>query len=337
MPSNDEVDALLLDINNVLSYQSVDLIARNDWGVVNFKAVENEINIIFETLKVLSDLPIGRLPKPIFESLHRGVREINNFLVQINNFDISQQNHTTTRDNLAASIKQKSEAFHQQIGVWIPYLLSLKGDYQSILNDMNTSLVNTKNLILKVQSESEKEAEQTKKEIEDMLAGARKASAQIGITVFATDFSYEASDLSKNARVWLITTIILATLTFILAFISWFHELPPDSTSYQILYKLGSKITILAILFAATIWSGRIYKALRHQSAVNKHRALSLNTFQAFTNATSDEGTKNAVLLETTKTIFGSVSTGYLDQKDETTESSVKIVEIFKSMLGPKD
>lgn len=344
MQSNDQLNSLLAGINSTLTFQGTDLITRNDWGVVNFKLVESEINIIFEILKVLTELPIIQLPNPVFKRLQSNVLEINNLFAQINDFDISQPNPTTTRDNLATEIKEKAENFYQQIAVWIPYLLYLKGDYQRNLNEITLSLNEAKKLIdnIKKQSEeiineSKKESEQTKKEIDAILAGARKASAQIGVTVFATDFSQEASDLSKNARKWLITTLILTCLTFALALLSWFYELSPTVTNYQLLYKLGSKIAILAILFTATVWSGRIYKALRHQSAVNRHRALSLQTFQAFTNATSDEATKNAVLMETTKTIFGSVSTGYLDQKDETTESSVKIVEIFKSMLGPKD
>lgn len=342
LPSDDQVRTLIENIYNTLTFQKADLISRTDWGVVNFKAAEIEINQVFETLNVLKELPLGQLPKTTFERLQNNLIELNQLFVAINNFDINQPNHISTRDNLATEIKQKGEAFYFNIAVWIPYLVYLKGDYQRILDDMNTSLVNTKNLMLDVKStseklieESKKESEQTKKEIDDILASSRKASAQIGVTVFTTDFSQEATDLSKNARKWLIATISLALLALGGAVYSWFYVLPPESTNYQILYKLGSKITILAILFTATIWSGRIYKALRHQSAVNRHRALSLNTFQAFTNATTDEGTKNAVLLEATKTIFGTASTGYLDQKDESSESSIKIIEVVKSLLIP--
>lgn len=48
-------------------------------------------------------------------------------------------------------------------------------------------------------------------------------------------------------------------------------------------------------------------------------------------NATSDESTKNAVLLETTRSIFAIGSTGYLDPTEAGSDSGMKIMEIIKN------
>lgn len=72
-----------------------------------------------------------------------------------------------------------------------------------------------------------------------------------------------------------------------------------------------------------------------HLSTVNRHRALSLQTFQAFSHAASDESTKNAVLMEATRAVFGSVPTGFLDAKAGSSDGDLKIVEVAKT-LGTK-
>lgn len=81
--------------------------------------------------------------------------------------------------------------------------------------------------------------------------------------------------------------------------------------------------------FTATIWCGRLYKALRHQSAINKHRANALRTFQTFTMAASDDETHNAVLMETTKSIFLLIPSGYLDN-ESTSGNGLTVVEVVQ-------
>ena len=51
---------------------------------------------------------------------------------------------------------------------------------------------------------------------------------------------------------------------------------------------------------------------LRHQVSTNRHRALRLQTFRVFVEATEDENVKDAVLLSATQAIFASTLTGLL-------------------------
>lgn len=86
---------------------------------------------------------------------------------------------------------------------------------------------------------------------------------------------------------------------------------------------------ILGLLFTSTVWCGRLYKAARHQSAINKHRANALRTFQACTKAASDDDARNAVLMETTKSIFAMTQSGYLEN-EAVPDGGLKIVEVVK-------
>jgi len=113
--------------------------------------------------------------------------------------------------------------------------------------------------------------------------------------------------------------------------LTWFWS-PTGLDTGQIWQKVASKFIILSILLTASLWCGKIYKALMHQSAVNKHRALSLQTFQAFSAAASDTQTKDAVLIETTPSIFSQCVTGYVDAASAA-DSDARVIEIVKSIF----
>ena len=87
---------------------------------------------------------------------------------------------------------------------------------------------------------------------------------------------------------------------------------------------------MLAILFTGTLWCARNYKALRHLAIINKHRSNSILTIQAFANAAHDLHTKDAVLLEASKAIFGTVPTGFVNSN---IDSDLKFVEVARSII----
>jgi hypothetical protein len=80
------------------------------------------------------------------------------------------------------------------------------------------------------------------------------------------------------------------------------------------------------------IWCTRNYSAARHNQVVNQHRRNALNTFRAFTEAAAgDEATKNAVLLEATRSIFAPQPTGYGKGENEP-QPAAQILEVFRGV-----
>ena len=84
------------------------------------------------------------------------------------------------------------------------------------------------------------------------------------------------------------------------------------------------KVVILGLLFTSTIWCGRMYRTNKHQQSINKHRANALRTFQAFVEATNDPAIRDAVLLETTRSIFAITPSGYLGEIDKSPDTGQK-------------
>jgi hypothetical protein len=76
----------------------------------------------------------------------------------------------------------------------------------------------------------------------------------------------------------------LAVITLLVAIVMW--VMPFDTTDTpSIIQPFGGKLAVLVVLFTATLWCARFHNALIHQSTVNRHRALSLQIFQAFSQA----------------------------------------------------
>ncbi len=111
--------------------------------------------------------------------------------------------------------------------------------------------------------------------------------------------------------------------------IRWFPELQWGQ-AFQLAI---AKIIVFSILYFATIMGARNYRAEKHNEITNKHRENALKTFRAFTEATSDDQTKNAVLLRSTETIFSPASTGYIPHEGDH-PGHPQILEIIRSVIG---
>lgn len=222
-------------------------------------------------------------------------------------------------------IKSQADQFFTAAHLYIPYLAYQKGDVQRNINELTRSVEEAGQLV----DGTKKDIEQRRGEIGDIIVAAREAAASVGVAHFTADFNAEAETQDLSAEKWLKTTAWLAAATILAALLMVFVPVKPDATTPQVIQLFTSKVVILGLLFTATIWCGRLYKAARHQSAINKHRANALRTFQAFTKAASDDAARNAVLMETTKSIFAITPSGYLEN-ESAPDGGLKIVEVVK-------
>jgi hypothetical protein len=277
-------------------------------------------------LNHLKILPVELLPEDQTKKIISILPEIIKGLTEIKNFTIETANPINVRDELIENLKKQSNNLYSTAHIYIPYLAYQKGEVQKNINELNESVAKATKLI----DQTKISIEEKGNEIDDIIAAARDASASVGVAHFTVDFTNEYDNLEKSAQKWLAATVSIALLTIISAFlISFVMPLTSDATTAQIVQLLTSKAIILGLLFTATIWSGRLYKATKHQAAINKHRANALKTFQAFTKAASDESSRDAVLMETTKSIFAIAPSGYLEN-EMSSDSGLKIVEVIK-------
>lgn len=301
---------------------------QTKWGPLNFESSRVDLDLIFNLCNHLANLPIEILPENTANSILAAINGCKAEVDKIRTFSIENNtNPTQQKDEIVGHIKRVGEALLVAAQGWIPFLAFQKGDIQKNITELNSAVSTAKGLI----EAANEDVALKKKTLEDIISAARDASATVGVAHFTADFSSKEEKLEGDANNWLLATATFGLVTLIAAAGSFFVPLPGEAGSAGLVQFFTSKLILLAILLTATIWCGRIYKAIKHQAATNNHRANALKSFQAFVNATSDESTKNAVLLETTRSIFAIGSTGYLDSTDVGSDSGIKIMEVIKN------
>jgi hypothetical protein len=269
-------------------------------------------NIPFEELKKI---------KPLAKEVLDGINEIINFT------PIKYPNPEQERDGIIErSIKNYSENHWPKISPIIAYSMRKGIDYESLERKAKESSKELKNLI-----------EDTKSEVEETLEAIRKAAAEAGVSQYKTAFKDMAEEYGKKSIYWFLATILWAIAIVVsAALIFLYYSDPkniPTTTAMAIHYSLP-KLIIFSTLYFALVWSAKNYNANRHNYIVNKHRQNALQTFEAFIKAAeSDPATKNAVILQTTQSIFSSQPSGYV-HKDSESESPFKVLEFIRTVGG---
>ena len=331
MATDEDTKPLIDSIEKALGLREENLISRNQWGSITFQNAENDLERIFTILSHLKLLPLEYLTDAAITQINQQLTEVIKHLEAVNDFSLEQSNPTQVRDSLVDGIHQQADQFYTVATPWIPFLAYQKGDVSKNIEALTKSVQDANKIVDDAKNNIEKKHE----EIENIITKAREASAAAGAAVFTQDFLREAANLKASARNWLIAASLLSVVTALTAGAMWYW-VEPGLDSSQLLQKFGSKIAILAVLFTATLWCGRNYRALMHQSTTNKHRALGLQTFQAFSSAAADTQTKEAVLFETTKAIFANSPSGYIDTKSGGGDQEIRVIELAKSPVAAK-
>jgi hypothetical protein len=332
MATQEQVDKIIALANGLIETPIDKLVSNVNWGTINFEAARTDLNLLFNLCNHIIALPISILPNSVADAFSASITQAGQTIQLIRTFDIESASPTGQRDQIIAQVKQFAEHLLVTTQSWIHFLAYQKGDIQKNIDALSQAVKDAN----KILDGSKKEVAEKSDQITEIVTAAREASASAGVGVFTRDFEGQATSLEGVAKRWLWATIGLAVVTLIAAFASFFFPIAKDASNAQIVQYMTSKLVVLLVLITATVWCGRIYKALKHQVTVNSHRANSLKTFQAFVKAASDDNTRDAVLLETTRSIFSFSPSGYLESNDASPDTTTKVLEIFKSAGGVK-
>lgn len=328
--SQTQIDEIRELVSECLQTPVEDLIDHDDWGSISFDVARPHLNGVFGMLRPLESYPLEVLPDPQLEAMKNGIGPIRETMDQIRSFSLENGSPKEVRDQLSAQLKANLDAAYQSVGVYLPYLAYQHGDIQRNLDQLASMIADAKEII----DDGTNELKAKKEEMEGILSAAREAAAEVGVAHFTKVFSTEAGDNDKSAGGWLKFTALAAGITLVtsVAFLYW--TLPDTATTLQSIQHSASKLILLGILISVSTWSGGQYRTARHNQALNKHRANSLLTFQAFSQAASDGQTKDAVLLEATRAIFGLASTGYTKEQSGGSGGVTQVLELIRSETG---
>ena len=327
MPTKQNIDELKTELSKVTKYKDKQLISRPEWGTIGFEMAGEDIEMVFSIATDLTELPLQHLTENAIQTIIDCLPVVTEQLQSIDNFDLTGD-AGSIRDQISQNLHSAAEQLNANASPHIPYLAYKRGDISDNIAALNSAVAQAEELLHVAKTTVEGKVE----EIDGIISAARDAAASVGVATFTQEFDTEATDLKDRSTKWLRATGAFAVLT-IGAAILFYHwpEVSPDAGAWETLRNVVSKGAIIAVLFTGTVWCGRIYRALMHQATINRHRALSLKTFQAFVAATDDDRIKDSVLMAATRTVFGRVPTGLVNDNGSGQESEVNFVEIGRS------
>lgn len=326
MANQQLVDQLSEKISKVMKLDIAGLTSNNEWGSVNFKASVGNLNDIVAMVKPLGSLPIRILPDGPAQDINSQLDSFLQVIAKIEGFSL-QGNAEENRNAIQQEVKNHVPRLYNAIAPHAAYLALYAGDLDRTIQTLdqtrkeaNGEVESLKNFV-----------KDSKLQVEEIMQSAREAAGSAGVGAFSSDFSDQADRQDEEAKFWLICASALGLVSIGAALGSYFLPISADSTPAQIVQLTTSKVVVLGLLLSATYWSSRQFRALRHQIAVNRHRANALKTFQAFVKAAADDNTRDAVLMETTRSIFAIAPSGYLTgQSEPSTQDGLKIVEMIR-------
>lgn len=328
MASDEVVQQLREQLETINQYRESELISRPAWGTITFDAARQDIETARTIAADLLSMPLAHLTDEAAQEIMNHIPGVAQQLQQIDDFKIEGGPPEQNRDNIASHLKSALTNLHAASSLWIPYLAYKSGSFSESIRQFDAAVTGAEGRL----EEIDTYVKDKRDEIDKITEKAREASASAGAATFTTEFANEADELANVSKKWLWAVGIIGFLTLISALGSLFWPpLPDDASSWITLRHVVAKVSVIAALFTGTIWCGRIYRALRHQRSINRHRALSLKTFQAFVEATDDPATRDAVLMAATKSIFSNVPTGFVDERAASQDASVNVLEVGRS------
>lgn len=303
------------------------LIKRSQWGEITFENVEREIDTVFWLVREASALPTYLIPEQNFKDATRHLSNIRNVFNEISNFTLAGD-PSSLRDQIAERLRQEVQSAMSTIGVWLPLLALRAGQIEnwavqmkSISAEATTTLQDTKS-----------KAEEHLGEIQASVQAARAAAGEAGAAEFTHEFRTESGTAEERSKRWLWPTGAFAGLALILSvllMVGLLGEAPDDT--WDAVYRLGGRVLAIVVLFYAAVWSGRVVLANMHLSSVNKHRAVSLQTLQAFHQSAEDPAAKDAVVLEAARAVYENVPSGYVARHSSEGSGGGRTLEVIRN------
>lgn len=322
--------------DDLIKIDPTELVRTGDLGrELDFSNVAYYFDGTRDLFKQLSKIPLTGLPPSTLDGCSTLATQYLSLIRTIRDYKATQGQ--ALRDNLANQVA----GLYQTIFNTLTPVIAYANSAQSISTEQDRLGL----VILEATTEIHKkisEIEQVKLKAEKTLADAetsaqrslesiQSAAAKSGVSANASFFKDEYLNHEQAAKNWLWAVIAAGAITATCAFLSsylYIREVKPTDVAAAIQFAVA-KIATLSVLYFFVVWCSRNYLATRHNATVNRHRAIALSTFETFVNASSDDATKNAVLLKATQAIFSPEVTGYL-AKEPQPSVSPQLVEIFR-------
>lgn len=340
MQALERITKLNNQLHAVARYQEFEFVHHPEWDHESFQQISDDMKQVFLITADFLDLPVQHLPGQANKEIRDCLSQVEKNLRAIKDF--KGIGHAGARiENIASDFRGVVNGLEKTAIPNIAYLAYRQGllSLSEILDTGKSHLTEIRKIhknTAEISTNAEKFLDDTKKKFDGLVSSAQvilddaqKVAANSVLTKFTAQFDEEATRLDKHAKVWLGVTGALAVLTIsCAASFNYWPEVGANAGQWETIRTVANKAAIIAVLFTGTIWCGRIYRALVHQATTNRHRSMSLKTFETFASASKDDRTTDLILMAAARTIFGRAPTGLVSDTTDGRESEFNFVEI---------
>ena len=304
-------------------------IERSQWGEITFREIRNDIETVFWLVEETKKLPIYALPDHIAQNTTAHFSNIKNIFDEIDGFTISQGDPSSLRNDISYRLVQEIQNAMSSIGIWLPVLALRAGEIENWAAKMQETSIN----VTKILQEIGEYTNERRDEIDELVRAARAAAGEAGAAEFTDEFRKEAKTVEKRGKRWLWPTGIFSASALVLSVLLMLGLLgEPPTNTWDAVYRLSGRVIAISVLFYAAVWAGRIVLANMHLASVNRHRAVSLQTLQAFHKAAEDSTAKDAVVLEAARAVYENVPSGYIGRQVTGQSANARTLEVIKGV-----
>jgi hypothetical protein len=275
---------------------------------LDFSSALPQLREMADYFECFSNNDLNRLP---IQSLHTLTNCCNQLLLLIGSikaFGPGESNALNARMGILNSVDQTHHSLVQTLS---PLISMLRYKQTENLSGIGSAEISEK--FASLDNNIDKSSEQLK-EIDEILARARKFAAESVVDQQASVFLDQSTNHQDIAKRWLITLFALLAVTLIAAVISYSYTpaaILNASGTGAVVYLIASKSVIFGLLIFSILVSARNYSAHRHNEVINKHRHNALLTYNTFVSAGSSAEMRDIVLNHASTAIYGPADTGY--------------------------
>lgn len=304
------------------------LVKAEQLGQYKFVERENEFALMFQLLKEVNDLDLIKVPFNLLQQLNRQLVSLWGIISSIKNFNLEDgKDFQRNKDGLINRFDQEEEKSAELVNevIQIAKLFSPtdKGDTEVKIEDRIKAVNARAEEIFKFLGAVENQANEA-------LMAIHTKTSQTGVSAYAEIFDTQSKQHRTASFLWLTGTALFLIVTIVYAFLLLYY-FPIAISANELVQMTITKVIIITALFLGLSLCVRNFRAQKHNQILNRHRHNALRTFEQFTAASSDPETKNAVLLEATRSIFSNQTTGYHTHESADSDFPSKIIEIVKS------
>lgn len=174
------------------------------------------------------------------------------------------------------------------------------------------------------------------KSVSEQLEAARALNEKGAVGANSKQYQSMADKHRSASRWWLLVVGMFASLLLLFAWYSLGSSGPGSGASPTsvTVFVLG-RAMVFSVLTFMLVFSGRTYRAHKHNQAGYEHRASALKSFMAFVAATDDDDVRGVLLANAANAAFAMRSTGFDASSQESIDGSlVGLDSLLRSTRG---